>query len=35
MPASLQNAYSIIDRRDDDLLAFAREREIASCRSVP
>jgi aryl-alcohol dehydrogenase-like predicted oxidoreductase len=26
--AEIQNAYSIIDRRDDQLLAFAREREI-------
>jgi pyridoxine 4-dehydrogenase len=27
--AEIQNAYSIIDRGDDELLAFAREREIA------
>jgi aryl-alcohol dehydrogenase-like predicted oxidoreductase len=27
--AEIQNAYSLIDRRDDELLAFAREREIA------
>ena len=27
--AEIQHAYSIIDRRDDELLAFAREREIA------
>ena len=27
--AEIQNAYSIIDRSDDELLAFAREREIA------
>jgi aryl-alcohol dehydrogenase-like predicted oxidoreductase len=27
--AEIQNAYSIIDRRDDELLDFAREREIA------
>lgn len=27
--AEIQNAYSIIDRSDDQLLAFAREREIA------
>jgi aryl-alcohol dehydrogenase-like predicted oxidoreductase len=27
--AEIQNAYSIIDRRDDELVDFAREREIA------
>jgi aryl-alcohol dehydrogenase-like predicted oxidoreductase len=27
--AGIQNAYSIIDRQDDDLLAYCREREIA------
>jgi aryl-alcohol dehydrogenase-like predicted oxidoreductase len=27
--AGIQNAYSIIDRRDDDLLTYCREREIA------
>jgi aryl-alcohol dehydrogenase-like predicted oxidoreductase len=27
--AGIQNAYSIIDRRHDDLLAYCREREIA------
>jgi pyridoxine 4-dehydrogenase len=27
--AEIQNAYSIIDRRDDELVDFARERQIA------
>jgi aryl-alcohol dehydrogenase-like predicted oxidoreductase len=27
--AGIQNAYSIIDRQDDDLLAYCRQREIA------
>ncbi|MDP9302267.1 MAG: aldo/keto reductase [Actinomycetota bacterium] len=33
--AEIQNAYSIIDRRDDEMVDFAREREIAFVPFAP